>query len=215
MTTPSIPLDRSAALQRGRRLEYITVGWNSLEALASIVAGVLAGSIALIGFGLDSVIETISGAALLWRLNHFNDASHRRERSERLALRIVGISFLLLGVYVLLDSSFTLLKHEVPQRSLLGIAVAILSVIVMPVLARAKRKVATALSSSALLADSRQTDLCMVLSAILLVGLALNALFGLWWADPVAGLMMVPLIVHEGIEALRGKDCGCHTGACE
>jgi len=215
MATPSIPLDRDAALRRGRRLEYVTVAWNSLEALAALFAGILAGSIALIGFGLDSVIETVSGAALLWRLHHSNDAAARRARAEKLALRIVGVSFLMLSLYVLVDSAYTLVERERPHSSFFGIAIAILSVIAMPLLARAKRKVAAAISSGALHADSRQTDLCAYLSAILLLGLALNALFGFWWADPVAGLIMVPIIVREGVLALRGHECGCHDGACQ
>ncbi len=205
--------DRAVLLQRGRNLEWVTVAWNSVEALASIAAGFLAGSIALVGFGLDSVIETASGAALLWRLHHANDAAERRERSERLALRTVGISFLLLATYVLVDSVIALLNHEAPDRSWFGIAIAIASVVAMPLLARAKRKVAAELSSGALHADSRQTDLCAYLSAILLVGLGLNALLAWWWADPVAGLIMVPIIAREGYEALRGKECGC-SDAC-
>lgn len=214
MASHSIPVDRSAMLLRARRLEYITVGWNSLEALASIIAGILAGSVALVGFGLDSVIETLSGAALLWRLHHSNDVAHRRESSERIALRVVGVSFLLLAAYVLIDSAVTLINREIPEHSWFGIAIAILSIIVMPLLARAKRNAARSLSSNALHADSRQTDLCAYLSGILIVGLALNVLLGWWWADPVAGLVMVPIIAREGIEALRGHDCGCHSTEC-
>ena len=214
MASQSIPVDRSAALIHARRLEYLTVGWNSLEALAAIVAGALAGSVALVGFGLDSVIETISGSALLWRLHHSNDIANRRESSERIALRVVGISFLLLAAYVLIDSAITLINREVPDHSWFGIAIAVVSIIVMPLLARAKRSVANTLSSNALHADSRQTDLCAYLSGILIVGLALNALLGWWWADPIAGLIMVPIIAREGIEALRGRDCGCHSAEC-
>lgn len=215
MATHSITVDRKEALRRGRRLEYFTVGWNSLEALTSIAAGILAGSIALIAFGLDSVIETVSGAALLWRLHHGNDVVHRRENSERIALRVVGICFVLLSIYVLADSAHALITHEAPERSLFGIIITAVSIIAMPLLARAKRQVAATINSEALRADSRQTDLCAYLSAIVLVGLALNALLGWWWADPVAGLLMVPIIVREGNEALRGKDCGCHGTECQ
>jgi divalent metal cation (Fe/Co/Zn/Cd) transporter len=214
MVTPSIPLDRFSALRRARRLEYITVAWNSIEALAALLAGILAGSVALVGFGLDSVIETVSGGAVLWRLHHTNDAVQRREYSERMALRVVGVSFVLLALYVLVDSAVALFNHEVPERSWFGIGVALASIIAMPLLARAKRRAAVTLSSNALHADSRQTDICAYLSAILIVGLALNAFLGWWWADPVAGLIMVPIIAREGIDALRGKDCGCHSSEC-
>ncbi len=203
---------RQQALVRGRRLEYVTVGWNSLEALASIAAGVIAGSIALVGFGLDSVIETASGAAMLWRLRHRHEKdAASRERAERIALRVIGISFLALAVYVLVDAAHTLWQREAPRESVLGIVIAILSLIVMPLLARAKRSVARTLNSNALRADSRQTDLCAYLSAILLVGLMLNATLHWWWADPVAGLIMVPIIAREGVQALRGEACECET----
>lgn len=201
---------RQHAIARGRRLEYVTVGWNSLEALASIVAGVLAGSIALVGFGLDSVIETSSGAAMLWRLGHRHEQSaESRERAERIALRVIGLSFLALALYVLVDAVHSLWTREAPNESILGIVIAVLSLIVMPLLARAKRKIAKALGSNALHADSRQTDLCAYLSAILLAGLVLNATVGWWWADPVAGLVMVPIIAREGVQALRGEGCEC------
>lgn len=215
MASQSITVDREAALRRGRNLEYLTVAWNSVEAIASIAAGILAGSIALVGFGLDSVIETVSGAAMIWRLHHSNDATHRREASERVALKIVGICFVLLSIYVLVDSTHALYAREAPERSIFGIVIAVVSVIAMPLLARAKRKVATAISSDAMHAESRQTDLCAYLSAIVLIGLLLNAILGWWWADPVAGLLMVPIIAREGYDALRGKDCGCHDTECQ
>lgn len=201
---------RQYAIRRGRRLEYVTIVWNSLEALASIVAGVIAGSIALVGFGLDSVIETSSGAAMLWRLRHRNERdAESRERAERIALKVIGVSFLALGVYVALDAAHTIWKKEAPEHSIPGIVIATLSLIVMPLLARAKRRVAATLNSNALHADSRQTDLCAYLSAILLGGLLLNATLGWWWADPFAGLVMVPIIIREGVEALRGEKCEC------
>ena len=215
MASHSITVDRDAALQRGRRLEYLTVGWNSVEAIASIAAGLLAGSIALVGFGLDSVIETVSGAAMLWRLHRSNDVAHRREAAERVALKIVGTCFVLLSLYVLVDSAHALYTLEAPERSIFGIVIAVVSVIAMPLLARAKRRVAIAISSDAMRAESRQTDLCAYLSAIVLLGLLLNAILGWWWADPVAGLLMVPIIAREGYEALRGKDCGCHGSECQ
>jgi divalent metal cation (Fe/Co/Zn/Cd) transporter len=202
----AVQADRSAAVRRGRLLEYLTLGWNSLEAVVALISGLLAGSIALVGFGLDSVIEVCSGAVLLWRLSA--DAHHeRRERAEQLALRLVGISFLALTAYVAYEALASLVRHHPPEKSPVGIALAIASLIAMPLLARAKRRVARALDSGAMHADSRQTDICAYLSAILLGGLVLNALLGWWWADPVAGLIMTPLIAREALEALRGKTC--------
>ena len=202
---------RAASVRRGRLLEYLTIGWNSLEGLIAIGAGLLAGSIALVGFGVDSVIEVSSGAALLWRLHL--DSPERRERAEQVALKLVGVSFLALAAYVAFDAVKSLYYREVPQASYVGIALAALSLAVMPLLARAKRRVAAEIGSRALQADSRQTDICTYLSAILLGGLILNALLGWWWADPVAALVMVPIIVKEGVEALRGETCcegTCH-----
>lgn len=199
-------MDRDGQLRRGVSLEWLTLGYNSLEALIALVAGVIAGSVALVGFGLDSVIEVTSGATLLWRLRADS------ERSERIALKVVGICFLALAVYVAFEAFETLLLGIAPKRSIAGILLAIASLIVMPMLARAKRRVAGHIGSAALTADAMQTQLCAYLSAILLAGLALNAMLGWWWADPVAALAMVPIIVKEGVEALRGKTCcaGCH-----
>lgn len=202
-----IDASRSNAVWRGRNLEYLTIGWNSLEAVAAIGAGLLAGSIALVGFGFDSVIESVSGAVLLWRL-------FAGEGREKLALRLVGASFLVLAAYVGFDAVKSLLVRESPEASYLGIAIAALSLVVMPILARAKRWVAANLNSRAMLADSRQTDICAYLSAILLVGLLLNALFGWWWADSAAALIMLPIIIKEGVEGLRGESCACNSETC-
>ncbi|MBZ5629507.1 MAG: cation transporter [Acidobacteriia bacterium] len=204
LQSPDRPITRSPdVLAHGRRLEYLTLAWNSLEAVAAIAAGLIAGSIALVGFGLDSVIECFSGGVLLWRLR----AGEEGERRERLALRLVGASFIALAIYVTYDASRSLVRHEPPEKSWFGIAVAMASLIAMPLLARAKRRVAAQLNSGAMRADSRQTDLCAYLSAILLGGLLLNALLRWWWADPAAGLVMVPIIGREGVQALRGKTC--------
>ncbi len=197
---------RAVLLRRGLRLEWLTVSWNLGEAVVSIAAGLLAGSIALIGFGLDSVIESFSGAVMLWRLRA-EQRDGERERLERQALRLVGLSLFALAVYVAFDAVRSLWQREAPERSYVGMAIAVLSLIVMPLLARAKRRVAAQLGSAAMHADSRQTDICAYLSAILLTGLVLNAALGWWWADPVAALAMVPLIVYEGSEAVRGKTC--------
>ncbi len=197
---------REAIVDRGLHLEYLTIGWNSLEALIAIGSGVVAGSVALVGFGLDSVIEVSSGAVLLWRLRGDRDTKSR-ERSEQLALRLVGASFLALAAYVAYEGGSELWRREAPEKSIVGIVLAAVSLILMPLLARAKRVVARGLDSGAMRADSRQTDFCAYLSAILLAGLGLNALLGWWWADPVAGLLMVPLLAREGIEAMQGKTC--------
>lgn len=194
---------RDALFRRGRRLEYLTIGWNLLEAVVAIGAGIIAGSAALVGFGFDSLIESTSGGALLWRLRSDDDS----ERRERIALKLVGASFLLLAAYVAFDAGKSLVLREPPEESYVGIGLAALSLVVMPLLARAKRRVAAGLNSRAMQADSRQTDICAYLSAILLGGLLLNALLGWWWADPVAALVMVPIIAKEGVEALRGETC--------
>jgi divalent metal cation (Fe/Co/Zn/Cd) transporter len=192
-----------AELRAGRRLEYLTIAWNVIEAIVSIGAGLSAGSTALIGFGVDSVIESGSGAVLLWRLQDSEDHGDR----EALALRLVGFTFVGLAAWVSFEAVDSLLQREAPSASYVGMVIAALSLIVMPWLARKKREVASAIGSRALDSDSRQTSLCAYLSAILLVGLLLNALAGWWWADSVAALVMVPIIVSEGIEALRGERC--------
>lgn len=206
MSISSVLPGREISVRRGRRLEYFTLAWNSLEALASLISGFLAGSVALLSFGFDSLIEVASGSVLLWRLQADND-SQRRVRSERTALRLVGLTFLALSAYVAFDAAKTLWQREAPEKSLAGIIIAVASLIAMPLLARAKRRVARELGSGALHADSRQADFCTYLSAILLIGLVLNAWRGWWWADPAAALLMVPLIAKEGIKGLRGESC--------
>jgi divalent metal cation (Fe/Co/Zn/Cd) transporter len=205
-------LGRPAALLRGRRLEYFTIAWNTLEGLVALVTGIIAGSISLVGFGIDSFIEVTSGSVLLWRMSVDSDAN-RRERNEKRALRIVGACFLLLAAYVVHDSILDLWSKRAPEHSIAGIVLACVSLVVMPVLSRAKRNVGRALGSAAMHADAKQTEFCTHLSGILLAGLSLNALFGLWWADPVAGLVMVPIIAKEGIAGLQGKACNdCSVG---
>lgn len=205
--------ERRAAVRDGRRLEHFTVAWNCVEGVVGVASGLLAGSISLVGFGLDSFIEVTSGSVLLWRLSVDLDVD-RRERNEKHALRIVGACFLLLAAYIAYDSTVGLMSKHVPEHSIPGIVLACVSLIVMPLLSHAKRKVGRALGSAAMRADARQTEFCTYLSAILLMGLLLNALFGLWWADPVAALVMVPMIAKEGIEGLQGKACDeCSTVA--
>ncbi len=199
-------VDRAAVARRGRRLEYFTIAWNSFEGLVAIAFGVIAGSISLIGFGIDSLIEVTSGTALLWRMSVDADEP-RRERIELVTLRIVGACFVALAAYVAYDSISMLLTAKAAQRSIPGIVIACASLVIMPLLSRAKRRVGAQLGSAAMNADAKQTEFCTYLSAILLGGLAFNALFGLWWADTVAALTMVPLIAKEGIEGLQGKAC--------
>lgn len=178
-------LDRAAAAQRERRLEYFTIAWNAVEGLLAVALGAIAGSISLVGFGLDSFIELMSGTVLLWRMSVDADVA-RRELNDRRALS--------------------------PKHSLPGIILACVSLVVMPALSKAKRKVGSELNSVAMQADAKQTDFCVYLSAILVGGLALKALFNFWWADPAAALLTVPLIAREEIEALRGEICpDCHA----
>ncbi|HYM06741.1 MAG TPA: cation transporter [Terriglobales bacterium] len=200
--------DRVLLVRKARRLEYASLAYNSLEAVASVITGVLAGSVALVAFGMDSLIEVTSGAALLWRLGQ-DRIPEVRERAERLSLRVVGGCFIALALYVAVDALKLLMNYEVPERTWFGVAIAVGSLIVMPVLARSKRRVARDMSSQALAADSAQTNLCACLSAILLGGLLLNAVLGWWWADPAASLVMVPIIMKEGVEVLRARSCGC------
>jgi divalent metal cation (Fe/Co/Zn/Cd) transporter len=202
----AIVIDRVATARRGRRLEYFTIAWNCLEGVVAVIAGLVAGSISLVGFGIDSFIEVTSGAALLWRMSVDAD-EHRRERNERLALRIVGVCFVALAVYIGYESIGDLTRRQVPEHSIPGIILACVSLLVMPLLSGAKRGVANALGSAAMHADATQTDFCIYLSAILLGGLLLNAIFGLWWADPVAALIMVPIIAREGIKGIQGNAC--------
>jgi divalent metal cation (Fe/Co/Zn/Cd) transporter len=203
-----ISATRTALIQRGERLEYFTILWNSVEALLSVGAGIAAGSIALVGFGLDSFIEVISGSALLWRMKA-DQKVDRRERAERINLRIVGVCFLVLAAYVAIDSIYSLLHKSGPERSLLGIAIGVAALFVMPLLARAKHNIGTAIDSRPMIADSQQTQFCTYLSAVLVAGLLLNFFLGWWWSDSVAALIMVPIIVNEAVEAVRGKKCPC------
>ena len=198
--------EREVLVVRGKRLEYLTIAWNGFEAAVALASGVVAGSVALVGFGLDSVIETTSAVILLWRLGSDREPE-RRERSEGVARQLVGVCFLLLAAYVAVESLHALWTRERAARSIAGILIAVAAVIVMPVLARTKRRVAIELGSGALHSDSRQADFCAYLSAILLAGLLLNTLFGWWWADPVAALVMVPIITREGSQGLRGHTC--------
>lgn len=205
--TTSAPEETSVAhLQAGRRIEYLTIAWTSAEAVTGIITGLLAGSVALLGFGIDSVIEAASGGVLLWRLNDLSGTENR----ERTAHRLVGVGFFILAAYISFDALHDLIARQAPHASYIGIAYAGACIVVMPLLARAKRRIAISLQSNALHADSHQSDICTYLSVILLVGLALNAMLGWWWADPVAALCMVPILIREGFSGLRNESCSHH-----
>ena len=199
-------LERTTVVRHGRRLEYFTIAWNAVEGLVAVIAGAIAGSISLVGFGIDSFIEVTSGSVLLWRMS-VDAQVQRRELNERRALRIVGVCFLLLAAYIAYESVLDLWSRRAPEHSIPGIILACISLVAMPLLSRAKRKVGRALGSAAMHADAKQAEFCTYLSAILLAGLLLNALSGWWWADPAAALIMVPIIAKEGTEGLQGKAC--------
>jgi divalent metal cation (Fe/Co/Zn/Cd) transporter len=201
-----LEMDRHVFAQRGKRLEYFTIAWNSIEGIVAVVAGILAGSISLVGFGVDSFIEVASGATLLWRMSVDAD-ERRRERIELISLRMVSACFLALAAYVGYEAASNLISKKAPEHSLPGIVLACVSLIVMPLLSRAKRRVGARLKSAAMNADAKQTEFCTYLSAILLGGLLLNMFSNLWWADPVAALIMVPIIAKEGLDGLRGNTC--------
>lgn len=202
-------LTRPQLLRRGILLEWLTVGWNVIEGVVAIGAGMVAGSPALIGFGVDSAVETTSGVVLLWRLRSEARGTLDEEAVdvvERRAERLVGIAFLLLAAYVAFESIRSLVTGEAPEVSPVGIVLTAVSIVVMLWLASQKRRTGEALGSRALVADSKQTYACWYLSVTTLVGLAANALLGWWWADPVAGLVIVVFLLREAIEALRGED---------
>jgi cation diffusion facilitator family transporter len=193
--------------KRALWLSYFTVGYNILEGIISILAGSFAGSIALIGFGLDSFVESLSGSVMIWRFRKSGKISEEEEeRVERRATRLIGYSFLILGAYVLYESGKKLYLREIPNPSLLGIIVAVASIIVMPILFYLKYQTGKAIGSRSLMADSKETLACVFLSVALLIGLVLNYLYGLWQADPIVGLVIVILLIKEGYDTLKGKD---------
>jgi divalent metal cation (Fe/Co/Zn/Cd) transporter len=199
-------MDRPQLLSRALQLAYFTVAWNVVEGLVAIWAAIAAGSDALMGFGLDSGVESLSGLVLIWRLTIERKDTARAEEVEERALKLIGLTFFALAAFVGYQSVTTLLNSERPESSWVGIAVTILSLIVMPILARSKERVGEAMDSRAVLADSAETWACVYLSAVVLGGLALNAIFGWWWADPVAALAVVGFLVKEGREAFSHED---------
>jgi len=197
---------RREVARRGRLLQYVTLAWNAAECVVALAAGFMTGSIALVGFGFDSAIEVTSSIAALWRLRRDAD-EFGRATVERRTMRIIGCCFLLLAVYVCYEAVHALVESRSPDHSTVGIVLATLSLGVMPSLAHFKRRIASKLTSGALEAEVRQTEVCAWLSAVLLAGLGLNAWLGWWWADPVAALGMTPLIAWEGWQAVRGRTC--------
>jgi len=205
--TPDGP--RGKRLRRGYRLEIFSISWNVLETVVGMAAGLAAGSVALVGFALDSVVEGLSASFLLWRLRSEATGSRTAEEAERRAIRLVSLAFFALAAYIGIRAVYDLATGARPEESLVGIILAIVSLIVMPVLAWRKRHLARELHSRALEADSKQTTLCTYLSAFLLVGLAANSLFGWWWADPVAGIAIALVAVNEGRELWNAEELCC------
>jgi divalent metal cation (Fe/Co/Zn/Cd) transporter len=202
------PERRDRLGRRARLLAGTSVAYNVIEAAVAITAGTVAGSVALVAFGLDSVIEVSSGLVILWQFRH-----HLPQARERQALRLIAASFFALGAYVTAESGHALLTADRSGTSPAGIGIAVASVIVMPFLSWAQRRTGRELASGSVVADSRQTLLCTYLSAVLLGGLLVNAVLGWWWADPVAGLVIAAVAVREGLEAWRGEACSCAPAA--
>ena len=198
--------DTDRLYRKGLRLEYFTVGYNVLEAVFSIVFGGFASSIALVGFGLDSVVESLSGIVLIWRLHQHNKISEEEEeRIEKMATRFVAITFFILGAYVLFESVYKLATAEAPETSMPGIFIAVASLVAMPLLAWQKYRTGKQIGSMSLVADSKETVACFYLSIALLLGLGAHLLFGFWQADPIAGLVIVGFLFKEGWESW--KEC--------
>jgi divalent metal cation (Fe/Co/Zn/Cd) transporter len=201
----ALPLERRQGLhRRALWLEYFTVGWNVLEAVVAIGAGLIAGSVALIGFGVDSGVEVISAVGLLWRLRKAGPTATVEEESaaERRALYIVAATFFLLAAYILVEAGSALVQGERPDTSPVGLVLSVLSLLIMPALAYSKQRTGRQLGSRALVADSMETWVCSYLSLALLAGVGLYLLLGWWWADAVGALAMLPVIVWQGWETL-------------
>ncbi len=203
------PAQRLEGLRRGVVLEYISLGWNVVETGVGIGAGIAAGSVALVGFGLDSVVEASSAAILLWRLRTEQTGRRSAEEAERKAVRAVAVAFFALAAYIGIQAVFDLVTGRRPEESVLGIVLASVSLVVMPLLAWRKRVAARAINSRSLEADARQTTLCTYISAFLLVGLVANSLLGWWWADPLAGIAIAALAAREGRELWTTEDFCC------
>lgn len=206
VTTAAPTAARDDLVRRGRLLAWFTIAWNALEGVVGIASGIAAGSIALIGFGVDSYVEVFAGGVVLWRLSKEHLGQHVSEAAERRATRLIAVTFFALAIGIGAESVRKLVTGSQPEESVVGLVLAVVSLIVMPLLARAKRRVGVALGSQALQADATETSLCVWLSAILLAGLGLNALFGWWWADPLAGLAIVYVAAREGIDNWHAEE---------
>lgn len=206
-------LHHTRAVTLGRRLELLTIVWTAAEAGLGLWSAWQVHALSLAAFGLDSLIELASAVALLWRLQHQHDP-HRREFAEQRSLRIAAICLLALAAYVLVGAVLELRAGARSSANLLGIVVTASAVLLMPLLARSKRRVAALLDSDAMLADSRQADFCALQALIVLLGLVVTRWWNVTWADSAAALLLVPLIAREGIRALQGKSCGCTSNTC-
>ncbi len=195
----------SRLIKKALLLSYLTVGYNIVEGTVSIFAGVLAGSIALVGFGLDSFVESLSGGVMVWRFRNYGKMSEEEEeRIEKRAIKLIAFTFFILGAYVLYESFKKLYLREIPEPSLLGIIIALVSIITMPFLFYMKYKTGKSMNSRSLIADSKETLACAFLSLSLLIGLGFNYLYGYWQADPIVGLIIVVYLIKEGYSTLRG-----------
>jgi len=201
----------TALRKKALNISYFSAGYHIIEGLLSVLAGISSGSIALLGFGLDSFVESLSGFIVIWRFWSIGRISKQEEeRAEKRALKLIAYSFFLLAVYVFYESVRKLYFHEISEKSILGIIVAIVSLIVMPILFFLKRKTGKAMKSHSLVADSKQQLVCMLLSFALLIGLGLNYIFGFWQADPIIGLAIVLYLIKEGITTWKEeKACSC------
>lgn len=210
-TLPSPPMDKPRLNRRARRLSYFTVFYNLGEGAVSIAAGAAAGSSALLGFGFDSLIESLSGSVMIWRFTERSGATAEDHAAlEQRAVKLVGYTFFILAAFVAYEAGSSLLGGDPPERSALGIAIAVVSLIVMPALYYLKQKTGRQLGSRSLVADAKQTLACVMLSVALLIGLGANYLFGFWQADPAAALLIAGFLVKEGYEAVRkGEVCSC------
>ena len=198
---------KSKLYKKALLLSYFTLGYNIIEFILSIIAGVLSGSIALIGFGLDSLVESLSAGIMIWRFNkHGKISKQEEERIERRAEKLVGYTFLMLSAYILYESIDKLVNNEVPEPSLFGIIIALISIIVMPILFYKKYQTGKAINSRSLIADSKETLACAFLSVTLLIGLGANYLFGFWQADSIVGFIIVFFLAREGFEILKGEE---------
>jgi divalent metal cation (Fe/Co/Zn/Cd) transporter len=203
------PVERARLERRARLLAWVGIGWHVIEALIAVIAGVVAGSIALVGFGADSMIEATAGFVVIWL---FTGSRLGSKHAERRAQQLIAISFYILAAYVGIEATRTLVNADHPQTSWVGIALAAFTAVTMPLLARAKRHVGAQLNSSAAVKEASQTSLCAYLSVALLIGLGTNTLFGWWWADPLAALAIAAVALKEGRESWRGE--GCTDGCC-